>query len=87
MFVQSLLSCVAFGYGCENFARYEEQGIGIQWKNIMLSSQDDDSYTFFISIIMMLVDALLYWLLTWYIENVFPGKHTLTTDSLILNPL
>ncbi|KAM9449520.1 phospholipid-transporting ATPase ABCA1 isoform 1-T2 [Clarias gariepinus] len=71
----SLLSCVAFGYGCENFARYEEQGIGIQWKNIMLSSQDDDSYTFFISIIMMLVDALLYWLLTWYIENVFPGQY------------
>ncbi|KAF5901914.1 ATP-binding cassette sub-family A member 1-like, partial [Clarias magur] len=71
----SLLSCVAFGYGCENFARFEEQGIGIQWKNIMLSSQDNDSYTFFISIIMMLIDALLYWLLTWYIENVFPGQY------------
>lgn len=74
--VQSLLSCVAFGYGCENFARYEEQGIGIQWKNIMISSQDDDPYTFIVSIIMMLIDALLYWILTWYIENVFPGEHT-----------
>ncbi|KAK2865759.1 hypothetical protein Q7C36_001815 [Tachysurus vachellii] len=71
----SLLSCVAFGYGCENFARYEEQGIGIQWKNIMLSSQDDDPYTFIVSIIMMLIDALLYWILTWYIENVFPGQY------------
>ncbi|XP_047672257.1 phospholipid-transporting ATPase ABCA1 isoform X1 [Tachysurus fulvidraco] len=71
----SLLSCVAFGYGCENFARYEEQGIGIQWKNIMTSSQDDDPYTFIVSIIMMLIDALLYWILTWYIENVFPGQY------------
>lgn len=73
---QSLLSCVAFGYGCENFARYEEQGIGIQWKNIMVSSQDDDPYTFMVSIIMMLLDAVFYWILSWYIENVFPGKYT-----------
>ncbi|MCI4394811.1 hypothetical protein PGIGA_G00173010 [Pangasianodon gigas] len=71
----SLLSCVAFGYGCENFARYEEQGIGIQWKNIMVSSQDDDPYTFIVSIIMMLIDALFYWILTWYIENIFPGQY------------
>ncbi|XP_058240814.1 phospholipid-transporting ATPase ABCA1 isoform X4 [Hemibagrus wyckioides] len=71
----SLLSCVAFGYGCENFARYEEQGIGIQWKNIMISSQDDDPYTFMVSIIMMLIDTLFYWILTWYIENVFPGQY------------
>ncbi|XP_034157069.2 phospholipid-transporting ATPase ABCA1 isoform X1 [Pangasianodon hypophthalmus] len=71
----SLLSCVAFGYGCENFARYEEQGIGIQWKNIMVSSQDDDPYTFIVSIFMMLIDALFYWILTWYIENIFPGQY------------
>ncbi|TTW24234.1 ATP-binding cassette sub-family A member 1 [Bagarius yarrelli] len=71
----SLLSCVAFGYGCENFARFEEQGIGIQWKNVMVSSQDNDSYTFIVSIIMMLIDAIFYWILTWYIENVFPGQY------------
>uniref|UniRef100_A0A3B4E2I9 P-type phospholipid transporter n=1 Tax=Pygocentrus nattereri TaxID=42514 RepID=A0A3B4E2I9_PYGNA len=71
----SLLSCVAFGYGCENFARYEEQGVGIQWKNIGISSQEDDPYSFIVSIIMMLIDTLLYWILTWYIENVFPGQY------------
>ncbi|XP_072526701.1 phospholipid-transporting ATPase ABCA1-like [Salminus brasiliensis] len=71
----SLLSCVAFGYGCENFARYEEQGVGIQWKNIWISSQEDDPYSFIVSIIMMLIDTLLYWILTWYIENVFPGQY------------
>ncbi|XP_049328129.1 phospholipid-transporting ATPase ABCA1 isoform X2 [Astyanax mexicanus] len=71
----SLLSCVAFGYGCENFARYEEQGVGIQWSNIFVSSQEDDPYSFFVSIVMMLVDTLMYWILTWYIENVFPGQY------------
>ncbi|XP_058480898.1 phospholipid-transporting ATPase ABCA1-like isoform X2 [Solea solea] len=71
----SLLSCVAFGYGCENFAKYEEQGIGIQWYNINQSPEDGERYTFLLSNIMMLFDAALYWTLTWYIENVFPGQY------------
>ncbi|CAG5929271.1 unnamed protein product, partial [Menidia menidia] len=71
----SLLSCVAFGYGCENLSKYEEQGVGIQWYNIGKSPEDGERYTFILSIIMMLFDATLYWLLTWYIENVFPGQY------------
>ncbi|XP_037549875.1 phospholipid-transporting ATPase ABCA1-like [Nematolebias whitei] len=71
----SLLSCVAFGYGCEKFSKYEEQGIGIQWHNIGKSPEEGDRYTFIVSIVMMLLDALLYWVLTWYIENVFPGQY------------
>lgn len=64
---------MAFGYGCENFAKYEQQGIGIQWYNINKSPEEGERYTFVVSIIMMLVDAVLHFLLTWYIENVFPG--------------
>ncbi|XP_023276845.1 ATP-binding cassette sub-family A member 1-like isoform X1 [Seriola lalandi dorsalis] len=71
----SLLSCVAFGYGCENFSKYEEQGIGIQWYNIGKSPEEGERYTFIVSIIMMLFDAVFYWTLTWYIENVFPGQY------------
>lgn len=71
---QSLLSCVAFGYGCENFAKYEQQGIGIHWYNMNKSPEEGERYTFTVSIIMMLFDAVLYWVLTWYIENVFPGR-------------
>ncbi|XP_029932419.1 phospholipid-transporting ATPase ABCA1 [Myripristis murdjan] len=71
----SLLSCVAFGFGCENFSKYEEQGIGIQWYNIGTSPEEGERYTFILSIVMMLFDAAFYWLLTWYIENVFPGQY------------
>uniref|UniRef100_UPI0037E7D1F5 phospholipid-transporting ATPase ABCA1 n=1 Tax=Semicossyphus pulcher TaxID=241346 RepID=UPI0037E7D1F5 len=71
----SLLSCVAFGYGCENFAKYEVQGIGIHWHNINKSPEEGDRYTFIVSILMMLFDAAIYWMLTWYIENVFPGQY------------
>ncbi|XP_056298859.1 phospholipid-transporting ATPase ABCA1-like [Pseudoliparis swirei] len=71
----SLLSCVAFGYGCENFAKFEEQGIGIHWYNINKSPEEGERYTFIVSILMMLFDAAFYWVLTWYIENVFPGQY------------
>uniref|UniRef100_A0A3Q3WL83 ABC transporter domain-containing protein n=1 Tax=Mola mola TaxID=94237 RepID=A0A3Q3WL83_MOLML len=71
----SLLSCVAFGYGCETFAKYEQQGVGIQWHNINKSPEEGEPYTFTVSIIMMLFDTVLYWVLTWYIENVFPGQY------------
>ncbi|XP_070711035.1 phospholipid-transporting ATPase ABCA1-like [Pempheris klunzingeri] len=71
----SLLSCVAFGYGCENLSKYEQQGIGIQWSNIYKSPEEGERYTFIVSIVMMLFDAAFYWMLTWYIENVFPGQY------------
>lgn len=70
---QSVLSSVAFGYGCENLAKYEQQGEGIQWYNMNQSPEDGVRYTFTMSIVMLLVDSALYWTLTWYIENVFPG--------------
>lgn len=79
--VQSLLSCVAFGYGCENFSKYEQQGVGIQWHNLNQSPEEGERYTFLLSIVMMLVDALLYWILTWYIEGVFPGLWWTTWPS------
>nr|XP_005307614.1 retinal-specific phospholipid-transporting ATPase ABCA4 isoform X2 [Chrysemys picta bellii] len=71
----SLLSPVAFGFGTEYLSRYEEQGVGLQWDNIRTSPLEADEYSFFFSIEMMLFDALLYGILTWYLENVFPGEY------------
>lgn len=71
---QSLLSPVAFGFGCEYFALFEEQGVGIQWSNLLASPLEDDSYNLTTSISLMLFDAVLYGIMTWYIEAVFPGE-------------
>ncbi|XP_069048180.1 phospholipid-transporting ATPase ABCA1-like [Lepisosteus oculatus] len=73
--IVSLLSSVAFGFGCENFSLYEEQGIGIQWSNIGVNPVEGERYSFVVSIMMMLIDSFIYWMLTWYIENVFPGQY------------
>ncbi|XP_074490769.1 phospholipid-transporting ATPase ABCA1 isoform X1 [Sebastes fasciatus] len=71
----SFLSPVAFGFGCEYFSQYEEQGVGIQWYNLRYSPVEGDSYNFTTSIVMLYVDAFIYGTAAWYIEAVFPGEY------------
>ncbi|KAM7000494.1 phospholipid-transporting ATPase ABCA1b [Tautogolabrus adspersus] len=71
----SLLSPVAFGFGCEYFALFEEQGVGIQWKNLLSSPLEEDDFSLRTAIIMMYFDSFLYGVLTWYLEAVFPGQY------------
>ncbi|KAF3821200.1 hypothetical protein GH733_011353 [Mirounga leonina] len=71
----SLLSPVAFGFGCEYFALFEEQGIGVQWDNLFESPVEEDGFNLTISVSMMLFDTFLYGVMTWYIEAVFPGQY------------
>uniref|UniRef100_A0A674GFH0 P-type phospholipid transporter n=1 Tax=Taeniopygia guttata TaxID=59729 RepID=A0A674GFH0_TAEGU len=73
----SLLSQVAFGFGTEYLSRYEEQGLGLQWGNIRTSPLEGDEYSFLFSINMMVFDAFLYGILSWYLDNVFPGDYGL----------
>ncbi|XP_009883205.1 PREDICTED: retinal-specific ATP-binding cassette transporter [Charadrius vociferus] len=73
----SLLSQVAFGFGTEYLSRYEEQGLGLQWGNIRTSPLEGDEYSFLFSIKMMLFDAFLYGIISWYLDNVFPGDYGL----------
>ncbi|OWK05225.1 ABCA4 [Cervus elaphus hippelaphus] len=71
----SLLSPVAFGFGTEYLARFEEQGVGLQWSNIGNSPMEGDEFSFLMSMKMMLLDAALYGLLAWYLDQVFPGDY------------
>lgn len=75
---------MAFGFGCEYFALFEEQGVGIQWDNLLSSPMQEDSYSLTTSISLMLIDAVLYAIMTWYIEAVFPGNPSvLSAFSLV----
>lgn len=80
---QSLLSPVAFGFGTEYLSRYEEQGLGLQWNNIKTSPLEKDTYSFLTSILMMIFDAVLYGILAWYLDNVFPGWASSNLCSLL----
>ncbi|KAM4606531.1 retinal-specific phospholipid-transporting ATPase ABCA4-like [Polymixia lowei] len=71
----SLLSQVALGFGTEYLSRYEEQGLGLQWDNIQTSPLEGDEFSFLTSICMMSLDTVLYGLLAWYLDNMFPGQY------------
>ncbi|XP_026563515.1 ATP-binding cassette sub-family A member 12 isoform X1 [Pseudonaja textilis] len=71
----SLLSPTAFSYGSQYIARYEEQGIGLQWDNINVSPISGDNTNFSWMCWLILIDSFIYFILGWYIRNVFPGKY------------
>ena len=90
---QSLISNIAFGFGCSYFSQYEETGIGAHWSNIWVilalhcpslslshvlfqeSPMSDDRFSLAGCMGMMLIDSVLYGVLMWYIEAVFPGQY------------
>lgn len=48
--------------------------MGIQWHNLGVSPVPGDPYSFATAMGLLLLDASLYGLATWYIEGVFPGE-------------
>ncbi|XP_070321375.1 phospholipid-transporting ATPase ABCA7 isoform X6 [Odocoileus virginianus] len=72
--LKSLLSPVAFGFGCESLALLEEQGEGAQWHN-MGTGPTADVFSLAQVSGLLLLDAALYGLATWYLEAVCPGEY------------
>ncbi|XP_054827532.1 glucosylceramide transporter ABCA12 [Eublepharis macularius] len=71
----SLLSPTAFSYASQYIARYEEQGVGLQWHNVYKSPMTGDNTNFSWMCWLILIDSFIYFILGWYIRNVFPGKY------------
>lgn len=71
-----LTSCLsmstAFCFGIMYLARFEAQGVGVQWSNIYQSPMGEDTMNFGYAGLAMLFDGLLYFLIGWYFSNVFP---------------
>ena len=76
-YIASLCSTTAFGLGAKYFAVYEVQGTGVQLANLGYSPFQNDQFNLTDVVKMMIVDSILYALLAWYIEAVFPGKYGL----------
>ncbi|XP_010120287.1 PREDICTED: ATP-binding cassette sub-family A member 12 [Chlamydotis macqueenii] len=71
----SLLSPTAFSYASQYIARYETQGIGLQWDNMYKSPMIGDNTSFGWMCWLILIDSFIYFILGWYIRNVFPGRY------------
>ncbi|KAJ7308105.1 hypothetical protein JRQ81_008613 [Phrynocephalus forsythii] len=75
--IASLMSTTAFGLGSKYFALYEVAGVGIQWHTLSQSPVEGDDFNLLLSIVMLVIDAVVYGVLTWYIEAVHPGMYGL----------
>ncbi|XP_045145112.1 ATP-binding cassette sub-family A member 2 isoform X2 [Echinops telfairi] len=75
--IASLMSTTAFGLGSKYFALYEVAGVGIQWHTFSQSPVEGDDFNLLLAVTMLVVDAAVYGMLTWYIEAVHPGMYGL----------
>ena len=55
--------------------QWELQQLGLQWSNIGTAPVESDHLSVLTICYIMAFDALLYFVITWYIEGVFPGRY------------
>ncbi|KAK1344436.1 hypothetical protein QTO34_013130 [Cnephaeus nilssonii] len=69
-----LSSNVAMALGTKYLVRAEIDKVGIKWSNIF-SPNTVENFVFAHILGIFLLDAVLYGLVAWYIEAVFPGEY------------
>ncbi|CAL8274752.1 unnamed protein product [Lota lota] len=70
-----LISNVAMAMGAQLIGMFEGKGTGIQWSNLFEAVTVDDDFSLAQVLLMLLLDAVLYGLVAWYMEAVFPGEY------------
>ncbi|KAJ6625426.1 hypothetical protein lerEdw1_014792 [Lerista edwardsae] len=70
-----LLSNVAMAMGAQLIGMFEGKGTGVQWRDLMKPVSVDDNFTLAHVLGMLLLDSVLYGLVAWYVEAVFPGEY------------
>ena len=79
----SLLSPVAFSYSTELITNYEGSGAGSSFANLF-----SDDYSYFLSMVMMATDIVLYLVLAWYLDAVLPSEFGIKKHPLyFLSPI
>ncbi|KAK3091888.1 hypothetical protein FSP39_023469 [Pinctada imbricata] len=76
---QKLASClvsnIAMSYGGLIIGMFEGTGNGIQFSTLNQGASVDDNLSMAHIMVMLVVDTVLYFIVTWYIEAVFPGDY------------
>ncbi|KAM3597560.1 uncharacterized protein V6R79_006150 [Siganus canaliculatus] len=76
-----LISNVAMAMGSQLIGMFEGKGTGIQWSNLFDSVTVDDDFSMAQVLSLLLFDAVLYGLVAWYMEAVFPGEYGVPLPS------
>uniref|UniRef100_A0A8C9SU04 ATP binding cassette subfamily A member 3 n=1 Tax=Scleropages formosus TaxID=113540 RepID=A0A8C9SU04_SCLFO len=70
-----LISNVGMSMGAQLVGMFEGKGTGIQWNNLFDPVTIDDDFSLAQVLGLLLLDSLLYGLVAWYVEAVFPGEY------------
>ena len=70
----SLFSNSALSFGFQLIMRHEGTSKGLQWSNLFSPVTVDDNFSVGLTMVMLLVDALIYLLIALYFEKVMPGE-------------
>ncbi|XP_041350183.1 phospholipid-transporting ATPase ABCA3-like [Gigantopelta aegis] len=70
----SLVFNTGMAFGVATISLYEGIGAGAQWSNIAEPASVDDNYSLLNAMLMLLGDSAIYFLITWYVDNVKPGE-------------
>uniref|UniRef100_A0A2R8N2T9 ATP binding cassette subfamily A member 3 n=1 Tax=Callithrix jacchus TaxID=9483 RepID=A0A2R8N2T9_CALJA len=65
------VSTISFSFMVSTFF---SKGVGIQWQDLLSPVNVDDDFCFGQVLGMLLLDSVLYGLVAWYVEAVFPGQ-------------
>ncbi|XP_078716718.1 glucosylceramide transporter ABCA12-like [Lampetra fluviatilis] len=79
-----LLSPTAFSYASQLMGHFEDQGIGAQWSNMYQSPLYGDDISFAYLCWMLIIDTAIYFIVGWYIRNVYPGTYGLARPFYFL---
>uniref|UniRef100_A0A3Q3B3I0 ATP-binding cassette, sub-family A (ABC1), member 3b n=1 Tax=Kryptolebias marmoratus TaxID=37003 RepID=A0A3Q3B3I0_KRYMA len=76
-----LISNVGMAMGAQLIGMFEGKGTGIQWSNLFQSVTVDDDFSMGHVLCLLLFDSVLYGLVAWYMEAVFPGEYGVPLPS------
>lgn len=71
----SVFSNSGMSIGFQIMMRHEGTGVGVQWSNLFTPVSQDDNFTVGNTLIMLIVDAVLYLLIALYVEKIKPGDY------------
>ncbi|KAK7870569.1 hypothetical protein R5R35_009078 [Gryllus longicercus] len=71
----SVCSNTAMAHGFQLIVMFEGTGEGLRWDNVWQPATQDDNLTMGHILVMLLLDSLLYLVVTLYVEAVFPGSY------------
>ncbi|MBN3289285.1 ABCA3 protein, partial [Polypterus senegalus] len=70
-----LISNVGMAMGAQLIGMFEGKGTGVQWNNLFEPLNVDDNFSLAQVMGMLLLDSVIYGLVAWYVEAVFPGEY------------